>query len=98
VRDGNNVSEGPAQALLVLPSAELVTAPCATLEVVAIAAGVFALVLSFLWLYMPSEGIWLFVGALAVMRRRLLDKGFDVVLARRPRRSSKRCLGGVTCG
>ena len=63
-----------------LPSVELITAPPATLELIAIAAGVFALVVSLLWLYVPSEVMWLLVFVLTAKRRRLIEEGLDLVL------------------
>jgi len=96
VSDANSTPDGSVHALVVLPSVELIAAPCAILEVVAIAAGLFALGLSLLWLYMPSEAMWLLVGVLAVKRRRLLDQGFDVMLASRPRHCPKRRPSEVT--
>lgn len=71
-----------------LPTAMQLGAPRATVEVIAIAVAVFALVQS-----VSTEATWLVVIWLALARRSLLETGHDFVLARRPtvrRRSSTR--------
>ncbi len=84
---------GPA--LPTLPAVELLMAPRVTLEVIAIAAAVFALVLSLLWLYVPSEAIWFLVLGLAVNRRSLRNEGLDIVFEGRSRSRSNVARGAV---
>lgn len=70
---------------VLIPSVELISAPRVTLELIAIAAGVFALVVTMLWLYVPSEAIWLLIFVLTAKRRRLMEHGLDLVLEAGPR-------------
>jgi hypothetical protein len=76
-------------AAVPVPAAVAVAAPYVSIEVVAIAAGLFALVQFVLWLTMPSELLWLGVSGLAVARRWLYERGHDLVFAR-PRLSRGR--------
>lgn len=65
-----------------LPAVTLRVAPLLTFEVIAIGAGLFALVLTVL-LYLSSEVVWSLVLLAAVHRRLLLENGLDVVLTDR---------------
>lgn len=73
-----------------MPVATTVAPPRLSLEIVAVAAGVFALVQCLLVVALPAEVIWIAVIGLAAIRRVLPSSGGDVVLAAqwsRPRRS-----------
>ena len=72
----------------VLPSVAMITSPRVSLEVIAIAAGVFALVQCFVWIELPSELLWLAVLGLAINRRSFYERGQDLVFARPRRRVS----------
>lgn len=79
-----------------LPTAEQLGTPKATIEVISIAVAVFALVQSLLWLVSP-EATWLLVLGVAAGRRSLLEKRHDLVLARRPRLRRQHAASRSAC-
>jgi hypothetical protein len=80
--------DAPPVVAPVLPVVATIAAPRLSLEIVAIAAGVFALVQCVLELAVPPELIWLAIIALAASRGTLRERGQDPVLAV-PRRVSR---------
>lgn len=87
-------AEVPSVSTPTLPRVAVTTSPLVSLEAVAIAAGVFSLVVSLLWLAMPPELIWLLVIGLAAKRRALFERGHDLMLVR-PRHSPARARGSL---
>ena len=83
-----SLDEAAAPALV--PQVSVVAPLAVSLEMVAIAAGVFAIVTALATLYLPSELLWLLVGWLGFNRRRLRELGLDFTFARRARRSDHR--------
>lgn len=77
-------------AALELPAVAALARPCVSLEVVAIAAAVFALMQSLLWLPLPVELVWVALVVLGAKRRGLYDRGQDIVFAQVRRRRCAR--------
>lgn len=72
-----------------IPTVAPMTRPQVSLEVVAIAVAVFALMQSLVWLPLPVELVWVALAVLAAKRRDLYDRGQDIVFAKLGRRGPR---------
>lgn len=82
-------TEAELSAPALVPAVVTISTPHVSVEVFAIAAGLFALVQCLLSLAVPSELLWLAVIGLAVTRRSLYERGHDLVFARPRRRRAR---------
>jgi hypothetical protein len=70
----------PDGYFIAMPRMVTVARPRLSLEMCAIAAGVFALVVSAMWMAAPAELVWFVVTCAYWYRKQLFRSGFDHVL------------------